>query len=68
MRMMLLIRSNEGYSPDAVRGLKVGTLKEMLEDLDDDMEIVTKDINNKYGANFGIITTEIEEYYEDDDE
>lgn len=70
MKFVIGIKSNMGYSPNQVRGIKVKDLKEMLEDLEDDDEVITCDYNNKYGANFGMIMKEMldEDDYEDDDE
>lgn len=62
-KLVLEINANEGYSIDQVRGrITVGDLKRYLEDVDDDVEIVTKDLNNSYGANWGVVR----EFYEDD--
>lgn len=54
-KIILRIRGNMGYSADQVNSITVGELKDLLEGYDDDMEIVTKNTNNKYGANFGEI-------------
>ena len=56
--MILNIKANEGYEPEQVenaRCITVGELKEWLEQFDDDEKIITKDLNNKYGADYGII-------------
>lgn len=66
MKIVIGIKSNEGYSASQVNGIKVKLLKEMLEDFDDDDEIITYDFNNKYGANYGKLTANIID--EDDDE
>lgn len=61
-KLVLKIRSNEGYAMDQVRShVTVGELRQYLEDLDPDMEIVTDDENNQYGANWGVVC----DYYYD---
>lgn len=70
-KVVFKISANEGYSPAQVRGrLTVGELREFLEDLpDDDMEIITDDESNRYGARWGIMEGfDIVNADEDDDE
>ena len=68
-KLVLTIRANEGYSIDQVRGrVTVGDLKRHIEDTDDDVEIVTNDLNNSRGANWGIVCDYSEEDTDDDDE
>lgn len=56
MRIALRIRANEGYNAkQAANGLTVGELRRWLEDFNDDDEIVTHDLNNGYGADWGHI-------------
>lgn len=66
MKLIIGIKSNEGYSANQVNGIKVKLLKEMLEDFDDEDEVITYDFNNKYGANYGKLTANIID--EDNDE
>ena len=62
-KLVLEIKANEGYNINQVSGrITVGDLKRYLEDVDDDMEIVTKDLNNSYGADWGVVC----DYYEED--
>lgn len=68
MKIVIGIKSNEGYSANQVNGIKVKLLKEMLEDFDDEDEIITYDFNNKYGANYGKLTANIIDEEDDDDE
>ncbi len=68
-KLVLTIRANEGYSIDQVRGrVTVGDLKRYLEDVEDDVEIVTHDLNNGYGADWGVVCDYNEEDTDDDDE
>lgn len=67
MKIALRIRANEGYSASQVKGLTVGELRRWLDDFDDDDEIVTHDLNNGYGADWGTIDRyEITEYCDDE--
>ena len=71
MLLKICIHSNEGYAADQVRGrITVGELKDMLEGYDDDVEIVTYDLNNSRGASYGTIDADewIEEMDEDDED
>lgn len=65
MKYQMAIQSNEGYGADQVKGIKAWELKEMIEHLDDDDEIVLYDLNNGYGAQFGKISGYIEEALEE---
>ena len=56
-KIILKIRGNEGYNADQVNSMTVGELRDLLEGYDDDMEIVTENTDNRYGANFGEIIT-----------
>ena len=68
-KLVLEIRANEGYSIKQVRGrITVGDLRTYLEDFDDDMEIVTKDLNNSYGADWGVVCGYYEEDINDEEE
>lgn len=52
----LTIKSNESYEESSVETqMTVGELKAMLENFNDDDVIVTKDLNNQFGASFGSI-------------
>lgn len=58
MRVALRMRANEGYNAEqaADKGtITVGELRELLEGLEDDTEIVTLDLGNAHGARWGII-------------
>ena len=56
VKLVLNISANEGYKFDQVNScVTVGELKDWLESYDDDVEIVTNDINNQYGANIGVL-------------
>ncbi len=59
MKIALRIRSNEGYDAEQAterhHTITVGELREALEGYEDDTEIVTLDLNNSYGADWGII-------------
>lgn len=71
MRLALRIHANEGYNANqAANGLTVGELRRWLDDYDDDTEIVTHDLNNGYGADWGNIAKyePVEDDYSDDDE
>ena len=68
-KLVLEIKANEGYSIKQVRGrITVGDLRTYLEDFDDDMEIVTKDLNNSYGADWGVVCDYYEEDIDDEEE
>lgn len=71
MKILLNIKSNEGYAPDQVTErnsvVTVGDLKEWLEGYDDDVEIVTNDLNNSRGANYGAIVN-VDECFDDTEE
>lgn len=71
MKIILKIRANEGYAPEQVSEehnlTTVGELKDWLEGYDDDTEIVTDDVNNKYGAHYGMIV-DCYENYDDEQE
>lgn len=58
-KIALRIRSNEGYNAEQAterhRTMTVKELREILEYYDDDTEIVTLDLNNGYGAKWGVI-------------
>ena len=72
MKLALRIRANKGYNADqaAESGtITVGELRELLEGLDDDAEIVTLDLSNGYGAKWGVIDRwEAIAEFEDDEE
>ena len=57
--LKLYIQANEGYDASQATErrstMTVGELKSVLEDLDDEMEIITYDRNNTYGASYGIV-------------
>ena len=65
-KIQLEIYGANGYSAEQVRSITVGELKAMLEDYDDDIEIVTHDETNRYGASYGTII-EIADIEEDDE-
>ena len=65
VKLVLSIQANEGYSIDQVRShVTVGDLKRYLEDMPDDAEVVTHDLNNRYGADWGKVC----DYYEEEDD
>lgn len=74
MKYQIDIQANEGYGADQIRyTITVGELREMLEGLNDEDEIVTRDLNNQRGASFGSISrylteAEDEEDYDEEDE
>lgn len=69
MKVILNIRSNEGYSADQVESrLSVGELKDALEEFDDDAEVIVFNESNRYGANYGILTGRLDVDYSDDEE
>ena len=61
------IRPNEAYSPKdlGTRLMTVGELREALEGYEDDAQIVTFDLSNYRGANYGYIAY-VEELDEDE--
>ena len=61
MKIILKARGAAGYAPDQVTGIKVKDLKELLENYQDDDEIITYDMGNKYGAPYGKIYADIED-------
>ncbi len=68
MKYELHIKANEGYAADQVRHtVTAGDLREMLEGLNDEDEIVTRDLNNQRGASFGSVSRYLTEVDEDDD-
>ncbi len=68
MKVLLEIYANRGYGSDQIKGMTIGELKEMLESYDDDLEIVTHDESNRYGASYGQIRFITEDYEEDGEE
>ena len=52
MKYEFSITGNQGYGYDQVKGMKVGDLKALLEDLDDDDELFLHDTGNRYGADW----------------
>ena len=72
MIIKLEIRPNEAYSPKDLenRLMTVGELREALEGYEDDAQIVTFDLGNYRGANYGYIAylEELEEVEEDDED
>ena len=70
MILTLDIRANEGYcAADAARHtITVGELRAMLEDYDDDVRIVSRDLNNPRGADYGAIVAEWLEEADDEDD
>ena len=69
MKVVLSIRSNEGYSADQVKSrLSVGDLREALEEFDDDAEVIVFNESNRYGANYGILTGNLDVDYSDEEE
>ena len=72
MKLALRIKANEGYNAEqaAENGtITVGELRELLEGLEDDAEIVTLDLSNGYGARWGVIDRwePMAEFEEDED-
>ena len=71
MILTIDIRANEGYAASgaAERGsITVGELRAMLEGYDDDVQIVTRDMNNRRGAEYGAIVAEWLEEADDEDD
>ena len=66
MIIKLEIRPNEAYSPKDLQSrlMTVAELREALEDYEDDDQIVTFDLGNYRGANYGYIS-DVEELEED---
>lgn len=66
----LRILANAGYSASQVKGVTLGELKEfideLIEDYDEDMEVITIDDGNRYGANYGKIY--LQDCLEDDED
>ena len=69
MIIKIEIRPNEAYSPEDLQSrlMTVGELREALEGYEDDDQIVTFDLGNYRGANYGYIS-DVEELEEKDDE
>ena len=67
-KLILEIYGARGYSKNQVRGLTVGELREMLEGYEDDVQIVTHDESNSYGASYGELRFITEDYEDEDDE
>lgn len=65
-KIQLEIYGAQGYGAEQVSSITVGELKAMLEGYDDDIEIVTHDETNRYGASYGKII-EIVDADEDED-
>ena len=67
-KIQLEINGAMGYGAEQVRSITVGDLRAMLEDYEDDVEIVTHDETNRYGASYGkiieITNVEKDEDYE----
>lgn len=53
MKYQLEITSNGGYSADQVKGMTVGELISLLEQLDQEDEVILHDEGNRYGASYG---------------
>ena len=68
------ILSNAGYGADQVKGIKLGELKEFIEEMieyyGEDTEVITVDSGNKYGAKYGKIylVDSLDEDNEENDE
>ena len=69
MIIKLEIRPNEAYSAKDLenRLMTVGELRDALEDYENDDQIVTFDLSNYRGANYGYVAY-VEDCEEDDDE
>ncbi len=68
MKYQIDIQANEGYGADQIRyTITVGEMREMLEGLEDDDEIVTHDLNNPRGAKFGCISGYLTEAKEEEE-
>lgn len=68
-KLVLRIRANEGYASNQVRSrMTVGELRSILEDYEADVEIVTLDLNNSYGADWGVVIDTDTEYDDDEEE
>lgn len=69
MKVELQIRANEGYSAGDVQGvMTVGNLRRLLEYYDDDDMVITNNLNNRYGANYGVVVGVSEDYGDEDEE
>ena len=66
MKIVIRALGNAGYGKDQVRGLKVRDIKNFLEQLDDEDEIVTYNSSNRYGASYGELYLDIIEDEEED--
>lgn len=64
MKYQLKVEGSMGYGADQVNSITVGELIEVLRELDENAELVTYDTNNAYGAQFGQLTTYVEEVEE----
>jgi hypothetical protein len=60
-KYQLTIEPNQGYGVDQTQTVTVRDLLELLEGLDKDAEICTYDYQNRYGAQYGGLTLEIEQ-------
>lgn len=69
MIIKIEIRPNEAYSLKDLQSrlMTVGELREALEDYEDDDQIVTFDLGNYRGANYGYIS-DVEELEEEEEE
>ncbi len=65
-KIQLEINGAQGYGAEQVRSITVGELRAMLEDYEDNIEIVTHDYTNRYGASYGTII-EIADVEKDED-
>ena len=58
-KIKLRVNDCQGYTPDQVKGISLGELREVIEaaiiDYDEDTEIVVFAINNLYGASYGSV-------------
>lgn len=71
-KLGIRILANAGYGMDQVKGITLGELKELVDELfeqyDEDTEIITIDSGNVYGAKYGKIYADIIEDEDDDEE
>lgn len=69
VKYQLTVSGSQGYSADQIKSsITVAELREMLEGLEDDAEVVIYDNANGYGASFGRITRYIEEADSEEEE
>jgi hypothetical protein len=67
MKYQINIRSNEGYGADQIRtAITVAELRDALDYLEDDDELITYDLNNPRGAAYGKLTSRFDRVDEEE--